>query len=264
MDKWMQTVSTITGFILEQHPEIIQNIVQSQRAQISKQIVKFHDSTIAYGPFKGFKFDPASSWGVDDRGAMILGLYEQEVLESLSNIDKSYKTFIDLGAADGYYGIGVLVNSLFNKSYCFEISEVGQQVINKHAILNKVDERVSIMGEARGDFYKNIPPQDLRNSVLFVDIEGGEFELFDKNTFEVFKNSIIFIELHNQFVIDGDNKLNKLKSDAQATHLVSEMSMSKRDLSKFNELKTLSDTDRWMICSEGRPCLMSWMRLDPI
>ena len=36
------------------------------------------------------------------------------------------------------------------------------------------------------------------------------------------------------------------------------------DLSEFEELKEWSDTDRWLVCSEGRPKLMTWWRLDPL
>ena len=75
---------------------------------------------------------------------MILGLYEQEVLESLTNIPKKYKTFIDLGAADGYYGIGVLVNNLFENSFCFESTERGQNVIRENAKLNGVADKILI------------------------------------------------------------------------------------------------------------------------
>ena len=263
LDTWKETVPLLVQLVLERHPEIASNIISSHRARIQNLVANFHQQTIAYGPFKGFKFDPASSWG-EDRGSMILGIYEQEILESLEQISSRFKTFIDLGAADGYYGIGVLVNTIFSKSYCFEISENGREVIAKNAALNNVIDKVVIKGEARKDFYEGIPSEDLKSSVLLVDIEGGEFDLLDKNTFAAFSHSIIFIELHHQFFEDGENKLSKLIADAKDTHLIDVLTMSNRNLSKFDELNTLNDTDRWMLCSEGRPFMMKWLRLDPI
>jgi hypothetical protein len=62
---------------------------------------------------------------------MLLGLYEQEVLTSLFNVPKSHKIFVDLGAADGYYGIGVLVSKHFDQSYCFEISKKVRRLLLK-------------------------------------------------------------------------------------------------------------------------------------
>jgi hypothetical protein len=44
---------------------------------------------------------------------------------------------------------------------------------------------------------------------------------------------------------------------------ITEFKTSARDLSKFQELHELSDIDRWLLCSESRPCLMTWMRFDP-
>ena len=44
---------------------------------------------------------------------------------------------------------------------------------------------------------------------------------------------------------------------------VSTLKTSSRDLSRFSELSEYSDSERWLIASEGRPRLMSWLRLDP-
>lgn len=232
--------------------------------EISKELDKFFNSTVAYGPFRGLRFTSESWWCGSDRSPILLGLYEQEVLESLASIPKSYNTFIDLGAADGYYGIGVLINNLFEKSYCFEISDVGQEVIRKNARLNNVSDRVKVFGIANEGFYNLIAAEDLVRSVLFVDIEGGEFDLLDKSTFDAFKKAIIFIELHDWLVENGPEKLKRLKDDCLATHVVSELTTTSRDLSKFAELKKYNDTDRWLICSERRAQMMTWLRLDPI
>jgi len=239
-----------------------QRQIYNRREQLKDEMIKLFDSTVAYGPFKGLKFSSDAWWG-RERASMILGLYEQEVLESLTNIPKKYKTFIDLGAADGYYGIGVLVNNLFENSFCFESTERGQNVIRENAKLNGVADKLLIYGIAEKDFYKVIPDVQLRNSVLFVDIEGGEFDLLDQDTFKIFKDSIIFIELHDWFFEDANNKLQKLRQDAIEFFDITELTTASRDLSKFPELKDFSDTDRWLICSEGRHKLMAWYRLDP-
>jgi hypothetical protein len=41
------------------------------------------------------------------------------------------------------------------------------------------------------------------------------------------------------------------------------MQMGSRYLSVFPELKELTDTDHWLLCSEGRSRLMQWLRFDP-
>jgi hypothetical protein len=154
------------------------------------------------------------------------------VLDSLINIPKKFSTFIDLGSADGYYGIGVLINNLFQNSICYEISEQGRKTIKDNASLNNVINRVDIRGVA-------------------------------KKNFEAFNNSIIFIELHEWFISDGNEKIKKLINDSNSTHKTTKIKMGSRDLSIFPELKMLHDNDRWLICSEGRQQLMTWLRFDP-
>ncbi|WP_353432649.1 hypothetical protein [Polynucleobacter sp. MWH-UH23A] len=237
--------------------------IQKRRIQISKTLDELLESTVKYGPFKGLKLSPKTWWGSADRGSMLLGLYEKEVLDSLQNIPKNFNTFIDLGAADGYYGIGVLVNKQFEKSICFEMSEKGRATIKENARLNNVLEKVEIRGIAKYDFYQELCPNTLLNSVLFIDVEGAEFDLMGKETFKVFSKAIIFVELHDWFFEDGSDKLKKLKNDSAETHNVTELTMRSRDLSIFPELKKLNDDDRWLICSEGRGQLMVWLRFDP-
>jgi hypothetical protein len=235
-----------------------EHAIETRRRQIAKDLDRQFHSIVRYGPFKGMKLTEERWWGID-RAGMLLGLYEQEILESLLTVSKDHRIFIDLGAADGYYGVGVLINNLFDYSYCFEASQAGRDVIKKNAEINGVADRVAIRGLAQKDFYKNIPTEHLAKSVLLVDIEGAEFDLFDKELFGAFRNSVIFIELHDQ----SGQRLAKLASDASAFFDVAELTTTSRDLSKFPELRSLSDTNRWLICSEGRPCMMSWYRLSP-
>ena len=239
------------------------DVINKRRIAISNKLDKLYESTVKYGPFKGLVFTTNSFWGSTDRGSMLLGLYEKEVLDSLKYIPKKYNTFINLGAADGYYGIGVLINSLFEKSVCYEISKHGRETIKNTASFNKVLHKVDIRGVANKNFYNDLDSNILSNSVLFIDIEGVEFEIVDKATFEAFSNSIIFIELHEFLVDDGKEKLQRLKNDSLSTHTITELTTGSRDLSAFPELKTLNDNDRWLICSEGRAQLMTWLRFDP-
>jgi hypothetical protein len=238
---------------------------EKRRKFLSNKLLEEFNGVIRYGLFTGLKFSSDNSWGVGERASMLLGLYEKEILTSLQNIPSKYKTFIDLGAADGYYGIGALVNGMFEKSYCYEMNVAGQKIIKKNAELNNVASKVVIRGFADKYFYKDLKNDEIDQSVLLVDIEGAEFNLFDKNLFKKFSKSIIYIELHPWiFKNDGQEELHKLEKDAREYFTIEKITTTSRDLSKFEELKKWSDTDRWLICSEGRNKLMTWWRLDPL
>lgn len=241
----------------------INRAIYQRQLILSRDLDQKFNSVVKYGLFKGFKLSTSTWWAKRERGAMLLGLYEIEVLESLKKIPPTYTTFIDLGAADGYYGVGVLVGNLFQNSICYEISELGRQTIKENASLNGVSNRIQIRGTADKDFYKGIDQNTLNNSVLLIDIEGAEFDLVHKETFAAFKNSVIIIELHEWNLADASMELEKLKNDSQSTHVITEFRTSHRDPAAFSELKKYSDTDRWLICSEGRPEVMRWWRFDP-
>jgi len=237
--------------------------IRMRKLFLSNLVSKIFKDTVHYGPFKGLVLG-RGVWSSTDRAGMILGLYEQEVLNSISTLPKKYTNFIDLGAADGYYAIGVLINKSFHKSYCFEMSPKGRQVIRENAELNNVSDNVIIYGKATANFYNLIPEFNLENTVLLVDIEGGEFDLLGYECLKAFSKSIIFIELHEWLVEDGLVKKNQLIETAKKFFNITELTTSSRDLSVFEELNDFSDTDRWLICSEGRDRRMTWLRLDPI
>ena len=121
-----------------------------------------------------------------------------------------------------------------------------------------------LYGEADSNFTQNIDSVDLQRAVLLVDIEGAEFDLLTEQTLEKLKNTVVFVELHDWFFTDGDLKLRRLMQDASIYFKTSTFTTGSRDLSVFPELVTLDDSERWLIASEGRNRLMTWLRLDPL
>ena len=195
---------------------------------------------------------------------MLLGIYEQEILDSLTRKPAAHRVFIDVGAADGYYAIGALVCGLFDRTYCFEASERGRAIIRENAVRAGVTERLIVNGIAEHDFLDRIPTYELSSAVILMDIEGGEFSLLTIENLERLRRSIVLVELHEWRFEDGTHKLQKLLDACKKTHLVSRLTTTSRDLSIFPELQEMSDTDRWLVCSEGRERLITWLRLDPI
>ena len=195
---------------------------------------------------------------------MLFGFYEQEVLAALVSASKERGTFIDIGAADGYYGIAAVSQGLFNQSYLFEISQLGRSVIRENALLNKVSDLVSIQGEADVSALEAIPESRRNDAVVLIDIEGAEFELLSPDVLELFKNSILIIEVHEWLHSDGDERLAALRERLIRYFSIDVLTTSTRDLSPYRELQTLSDSERWLLCSEGRGRRMQWWVLSPL
>jgi hypothetical protein len=259
----VSALRTTASFIRNKFPRT--DPVRQRRVALSNGVSQLLNATVAYGPFKGLKLVEGAWWGGGaDRASMLLGLYELEIVQAIATLPPVYRTFIDIGAADGYYGLGVLVNQRFARSFCFEISEQGREAIARNAAENRLTDKVTIHGEATRDFHKILSQQELQRAVLLVDIEGGEFDIFDSDVFRALRQCVIFIEMHEWQYEDGANRRRKLMEDASLFFSVTEMTTTARDLSQFPELRAYSDTDRWLMCSEGRPRLMTWLRLDPL
>jgi len=237
--------------------------VINRRMKLAQRIQRTFHWTVAYGPFRGMKLPAEAWWGGAERGAMMLGIYEKEVLESLIAAPSSHKTFIDVGAADGYYGVGMAFSGAFERCYCFELAARGRRILAECAKSNGVEAKVVILGGADCAFVERIPAERRDKSVVLVDVEGAEFELLTENVFRALRGSIIVIELHEWLFDDGAQRLQRLRADAQKHFIVTELRTSARDLSQFPELDAFSDDDRWLLCSEGRGRAMRWYRLDP-
>ncbi len=237
--------------------------VYERRLRISKEVFEMMKGVVGYGPLKGLKLADDAWWGAPDKASMLLGLYEQELLETLCSkpmTDRSY--FIDIGAADGYYGIGLVMAGFYKKSFCFEISEKGRQTIKENARVNGVSEKVEVFGAADHTLVQQLSQECIDDAVVLVDIEGGEFDVLNEEFLKTFQNAYILIEIHNW--VDGfEEKYFNLLLAASQYFEIDTVVPVVRDLTQFTELNDFTDDNRYLICSEGRPNVMRFLRLNP-
>jgi hypothetical protein len=233
-----------------------------RRALISRFEKQF-GGRIAYGPFQGMLLPTSSSWSRSDRAAMMFGLYEQEVLASILDRPPSCRTFVDIGAADGYYPVGALTAGHYDKAIAFEATEAGRACIAEAAKLNEVDRAITILGLATKDSLNALAAQ-IPEAMIVMDIEGAEFDLLDEEAIALFWRHHFIIELHDFRFADGTDRREALRSRLSRYFEIRTLHTGARDPSAFPELHDLPDADRWAICSERRPRLMQWWRLDPL
>lgn len=197
---------------------------------------------------------------------MLLGMYEREVLDALRDFSTDCDHFIDVGAADGYYAVGALVAGLFDSVVCFETDQLGQQVIAKNAARNRVSDRLTILGEARIDFVQQALAEtevDLSRTVVLMDIEGGEYTLLSDEVLHILRQSRIIVELHH-FGGTDESAERLLRQRLESTFKVTYVQQGFRDPNQIPLLRTWSDDDRWLICSESRSEVMEWAICEPL
>jgi hypothetical protein len=239
--------------------------LDSRRLMLGRLMFKRLGGLVGHGPLKGFRLNEHQIWGPPDLGPRLLGLYEKDVLDRISKRQKSWDWLINLGAGDGYYGIGLVKAGLAKRSICFEQSVEGQAALKLLAEANGIADRISIFGRAEADFLdrRDLPDFDLARTLIIVDIEGGEFSLLTKGILDRIRDTELIIELHGGFMPKAPGIEERFIGQLQEFFSCEVFTMAQRDLSTIPEVVSLSDSDRWLLCSESRPFLMRWVYCTP-
>ncbi len=239
--------------------------VEARRVVCARIFYSSFAGVVRYGPLKGLKINDDPYWGPGDWTPKLFGLYEQEILQAIAKLKGKFRYFINLGAADGYYGVGLAAAGICEQSICFETSDRGREAIGKTAQWNAVTNKVKIHGTADGNLPRvlaglGIDPKDC---LILSDIEGAEFSLFTPENLSALRRAHMIIEMHAFMFPDGAAQEQKLTAAAQRFFNTDIIRTGARDLSSFRELDVVHDSDRWLICSEGRPTSMNWLSLTP-
>jgi hypothetical protein len=236
-----------------------------RRKVLGRQLHEAFGGEVQQGALKGLKLGPEPTWARADLGPMLLGTYEINVVKQLRRLSEGRSTLVDVGAADGYFGVGCVKAGLFTRSICFEADPITREALRETVQRNGVVDRVTIFGTADSSLLDklasaNADPGDV---VFLIDIEGGEFSLLNDPTLRSLQNARFVIELHNE-MLGGADRLPELFSTAQNYFDISYLENGPRDPNANPLLRGFVENDRWLLCSEGRPAVRQrWMVLEP-
>ena len=237
---------------------------------------------VAYGPFKGMKLNKDIWWSKNDRITQTLGTYEEHILESLIDFrNKGATRLIDIGAADGYFAVGMAYAKIYKNVYAFEIEQQGRYRIAENAYANGCKDSLIIQGEATHSSLAEILDGEKKSTIL-IDIEGDVYNFLDEKMLRLLRGNYIICELHaflvkrENFVPNGlelfDDFYDEIKGIELENNLISraseffDVSIVKResyDPNRFEELDKLYDEERLVAIGESRHSNMKWMILTP-
>lgn len=194
----------------------------------------------------------------------LLGIYERELSAQVESICAAKPGLIvDIGAAEGYYAIGLARRDPQAHIVAFEMETRGQSALREMAGLNNVADRVEIRGKCEApDLVAALG--DTAAPVVVCDVEGYEEKLLDPQAVPALRQATILVELHD-FIIPGITE--KLKERFGATHRIEHIWQQPRSRADFpwrtlgTALLPKSYLD-WAV-SEWRPVRMSWLWLVP-
>ncbi len=155
------------------------------------------------GPFEGMKYLSNSV------GSVVLpklvGTYEDELHPALLDLKNTpYDLFLDVGAAEGFYAVGIK-RYLLPAACCvvFEAREKGRKMIDRLAALNGVS-GITIHGYCSPE--KLAKQLGSRRSFILMDVEGFEYTLLNPKEVD-FSKADILVEIHQVKDVDAAVKL---------------------------------------------------------
>lgn len=244
----------------------LRRIVGLYRRRLSRKIFAQCGGIIQYGPFAGMHWLDNPHRGRSEQGGIIFGLYEQEVLENLVGAPSGYRVFVDVGAADGYYAVGLLHTGRVDRSVAFESMAECRAAIARLAAENSVSDKITILGTASDRFEDMLSAHKINSqeSMFLFDIEGAEFKILTEKVFDFLRNSLIIVETHAHIYADPQGEMDRLIKRASRTHRATTWYPGARNPWTIKELDEFPEIDRWILCSEGRYEIQQWLRFDPL
>jgi hypothetical protein len=162
---------------------------------LGEQLVATTDATVRSGPLAGLAYPPSRMADIDAPVAKLLGCYEQEIAHIFGEtLDRGVEVFVDVGAADGYYAVGMAVRNPSLTTYAYDLSRSARQICATVADLNSVRDRVRVARRCDADALAGLPLED---AFLLCDIEGGEVEFFDAHAVGLLRRTRVVVEAHD-------------------------------------------------------------------
>lgn len=238
------------------------------------------DRRVRLGPFAGMQYiDRAIGSAYLPK---LLGTYERELEGIIEQVCARHPSLIvDLGAAEGYYAVGLGLRNPQARVIAFERDEAGQAALAQMAHLNHVRGRLEIranceppdlqavLSSGRGELPQALDllarrvPDHLHPFIL-CDVEGNERFLLDPCAVPGLRTATILVETHD-FIHPGiTDELRRRFALSHSVELIWQTTRSRADFpfrSPWIRLMPKSYLD-WAV-SEWRPARMCWLWMNP-
>jgi hypothetical protein len=218
---------------------------------------------ILSGPFKGMKYVHRSiESGYTPK---LFGTYERELHPILEELFKEkFDLIVDVGAAEGYYAVGLAMRFPVPPVIAYEAIERGQELIAEMACFNGVETRIEIKGYCSREELKATLERSINNFIL-MDVEGAELELLRPDLIPALKYAHILLELHDCFY-PGLSR--EIESRFISTHTITGIKQTGRTTDDLPVRSLFFDEDYLrMISEDGRSSKAGetvWFYLKPL
>ncbi|MDD3180113.1 MAG: hypothetical protein PHQ04_07135 [Opitutaceae bacterium] len=169
------------------------------------------------GPFRGLRYVGSSP--NTHIGDALLGTLELEIRPFIERLRAGlFDVFINVGAAEGYYAVGMAKFSRIPWIIAFEGDRLGRTLIRFMAQRNGVSDRIDVRGFCTPTLLADALIS-WRSPALLIDIEGAEEQVLDPTVNPHLSRSTIIVELHEM----SRSMADLLRPRFSATHRIEEI-----------------------------------------
>ena len=215
--------------------------------------------TVRSGPFAGLRYVERAVGAphlADCLPAKLLGSYELELHPAIERvIQAGYSTIVNVGAADGYYTVGLALRAPHARVHAFEVNDGRRDLCEEIARLNGVATRIDTEGACEPEWLAALGDDCL----LVMDCEGCEVSLVGPEQVANLAGSALIVELHD-FI---DPRSSGVADAFRRTHNVELIDAAPRHSGDFPELDFLGWKNRELAVSEVRSHPTRWLVATP-
>lgn len=179
-------------------------VVFLRKAKLRDNIIVHHPElaaemalgTVLSGPFEGMRYGEVISQ-CSLHYPKLLGTYESELHPWIQQVsDCSYEVVVDVGAAEGYYAVGLARLMPAAKVIAYELDPGAREQLSKLASLNDLSRQVEIRGGCHpGELLK----LKEKRGLMIMDCEGYEEVLLTKEVITNLAGWDFLIETHDGY-----------------------------------------------------------------
>jgi hypothetical protein len=205
--------------------------------------------TVRHGPFAQMRFPARAGGRASFLAAKLLGAYEREIHPALLGaIAARPPLVVDVGAADGYYAVGLALRlDPETPVHAFETDGGSRRLCREMAELNGVADRLHVRGACDPDALAAV----LRDrAFVLCDCEGYEVELLDPARVPQLETCTILAELHPLARAGVEATI---RDRFARTHRIVVHHPEPRDQADWAELAGRDPDTAFLLLSEGAP-----------
>jgi hypothetical protein len=180
------------------------------------------------GPFAGLVFPRTA-----DRDGLVpklLGTYERELAAVVEEIVRlGFERIINVGAAEGYYAVGLARRIPEAVGYAFEADDDVRSLLGRTVAANGMADRIAIQGRCAPEDLRRCLAPGARNLVV-CDVEGYESVLLDPGLVPELAHAHILVELHE---LRHPGIADLLRSRFQGSHRIDELREEPRSAAEY-------------------------------